>query len=256
MPGLTASKRRFQLVLIKPSHYDDDGYVIQWWRSLIPSNSLAAVYTLASDSAGRRVLGPDVELDITAIDECNTRVKIETIVELFQRNNGFGLVGLVGVQSNQFPRSLDIARPLRQHGIPVVIGGFHVSGELAMLPGIQPDLQSALDLGCTLFAGEAEGRIDELLTDAASGTLKPIYNYMDDLPSIESAPAPYLPRETVQRVYDNHASFDAGRGVSVSMLFLHHHQRAGPEITPPLAGRYRAIDQTILGGWHPAVLHY
>ena len=23
--------RRFQLILIKPSHYDDDGYVVQWW---------------------------------------------------------------------------------------------------------------------------------------------------------------------------------------------------------------------------------
>ena len=28
---------RFSLVLIKPSHYDDDGYVIQWLRSAIPS---------------------------------------------------------------------------------------------------------------------------------------------------------------------------------------------------------------------------
>jgi hypothetical protein len=37
------AKRRFQLVLIKPSHYDDDGYVIRWWRAMIPSNSLAAV---------------------------------------------------------------------------------------------------------------------------------------------------------------------------------------------------------------------
>lgn len=26
------SKRRFQLYLLKLSHYDDDGYVIQWYR--------------------------------------------------------------------------------------------------------------------------------------------------------------------------------------------------------------------------------
>jgi len=37
--------RRFQLALIKPSHYDDDGYVIQWMRSIIPSNTLAVLYT-------------------------------------------------------------------------------------------------------------------------------------------------------------------------------------------------------------------
>ena len=45
------AKRRFQLILIKPSHYHDDGYVIRWWRALIPSNSLAAVYGLALDCA-------------------------------------------------------------------------------------------------------------------------------------------------------------------------------------------------------------
>jgi hypothetical protein len=30
---------RFCLLLVKPSHYDDDGYVIQWFRSAIPSVS-------------------------------------------------------------------------------------------------------------------------------------------------------------------------------------------------------------------------
>ncbi|MFL5061149.1 MAG: radical SAM protein, partial [Xanthobacteraceae bacterium] len=57
----TETRRRFQLVLIKPSHYDDDGYVIQWLRSIVPSNSRATVYTLALDAAERHVLGPYVE---------------------------------------------------------------------------------------------------------------------------------------------------------------------------------------------------
>jgi hypothetical protein len=57
-------KRRFQLVLIKPSHYHDDGYVIRWWRALIPSNSLASVYGLALDCSRRHVLGDDVEIEI------------------------------------------------------------------------------------------------------------------------------------------------------------------------------------------------
>ena len=37
----------FHLVLIKPTHYDDDGYPIQWFRSAIPSNTLACLYGLA-----------------------------------------------------------------------------------------------------------------------------------------------------------------------------------------------------------------
>jgi radical SAM superfamily enzyme YgiQ (UPF0313 family) len=213
------AKRRFQLVLIKPSHYDDDGYVVQWRRSSIPSNSLACVYALASEAASRCVLGSDVDIDLTAVDETNTRIKPKDIIDLIRRHDGFGMVGLVGVQSNQYPRALDIARPLRAAGVPVVIGGFHVSGLLAMLPGAKTDLQIALDLGCSLFAGEAEGRIDQVLKDAAAGTLKPVYNFMDDLPTIESAPAPYLPRDTVQRVFDNHASFDAGRGCPFQCSF-------------------------------------
>ena len=55
-----AMRLRFCLVLLKPSHYDDSGYVIQWFRSAIPSNSLAALYALAEDYAKRRTLGDDV----------------------------------------------------------------------------------------------------------------------------------------------------------------------------------------------------
>ena len=66
------AKRRFTIVLIKPSHYDDDGYVIQWRRSTIPSNSLASVYGLLAECAEARVLGPDVDIEFEIYDECNT----------------------------------------------------------------------------------------------------------------------------------------------------------------------------------------
>jgi hypothetical protein len=72
-------RRTFSLVLIKPSHYDDDGYVIQWLRSAIPSNTLAVLYGLALDCAERRVLGEDVVIEITALDETNTRIHPERI---------------------------------------------------------------------------------------------------------------------------------------------------------------------------------
>ena len=169
----TAARKRFRIVLVKPSHYDDDGYVIRWFRSPMPANSLASVYGLIDDCARRQILGPDTAIDIVAIDETNTRVRIDRIVAEMRENDNFGFVGLVGVQSNQYPRSLDIARPLRAAGIAVVIGGFHVSGMLAMFDAIGPDLQAALDIGITLFAGEAEGRMDEVVRDAASGALNP-----------------------------------------------------------------------------------
>jgi len=213
-------KRRFQFVLIKPSHYDADGYVVQWVRSSIPANSLACLYALAQDAAQRNVLGPDVAIDISAVDETNTRIRTNAIIDQFKRHDGFGMVGLVGVQSNQFPRALDIARPLRAAGIPVVIGGFHVSGCLAMLPGVQPDLQQALDMGCSLFAGEGEDRrLDQVMQDAANGTLSPIYNHMNDLPALEGAPTPFLPPQVLRRTVDHYASFDAGRGCPFQCSF-------------------------------------
>jgi radical SAM superfamily enzyme YgiQ (UPF0313 family) len=213
-----STTRRFQVVLIKPSHYDDDGYVIQWMRSFIPSNSLAAVYGLVADSRERGALG-DVDIDIDAVDEINTRIRPAQIIERFRRNGNFGVVFLIGVQSNQFPRALDIARPLRAAGLPVVVGGFHVSGCLAMLDEMQEDLQVALDLGISLYAGELEERCDDLLRDAANGTLKPIYNYLKALPGLEAMPPPVLPKQYLTRTYNLMTSFDAGRGCPFECSF-------------------------------------
>src|SRR5262245_66077018 len=156
----------FELFLVKPSHYDRDGYVIQWLRSSIPSNTLVALNGLALDCVERRVLGEDVEIRITIWDENNTRIRPERIIRQIRESGGHGLVCLVGVQTNQFPRAVDIARSLRAAGVAVCIGGFHVSGCIAMLPDIPPGLREAMDLGITLFAGEVEGRLELLLRAA------------------------------------------------------------------------------------------
>ncbi len=148
---------RFPIFLIRASHYDDDGYVIRWKRSIIPSNTLATLFGLVSDCAERRVLGDHVAIECHGLDESNTRIDVPEIVREI-RSAGCGLVGFVGVQSNQFPRVMDLAREFREAGVSVSIGGFHISGCLAMLPGIQPDIQEALDIGVSLYAGEAEGR--------------------------------------------------------------------------------------------------
>ena len=52
----------FTVVLIKPTHYDDDGYPIQWLRTTMPSNTLAAINGLLLDCEKRKVLGPKVEI--------------------------------------------------------------------------------------------------------------------------------------------------------------------------------------------------
>ncbi|WPL18720.1 magnesium-protoporphyrin IX monomethyl ester anaerobic oxidative cyclase [Thiorhodovibrio winogradskyi] len=204
--------KHFQLILIKPTHYDDDGYVIQWLRSAMPANSLAALYALALDCARRQVLGEGVSIHLWAADETNTRIRPEKLAKMIRSRGGTGLVALVGVQSNQYPRALDLAKAFRALNVPVCIGGFHVSGSLAMLSGISPELQEALSHGISLFAGEAEESLETVLTDAWNGTLKPIYNTMANLPSIENVPTPFLSREQVKHTAGRQTSFDAGRG--------------------------------------------
>jgi hypothetical protein len=210
--------KQFRIVLIKPSHYDADGYVIQWWRSTIPSNSLASVYGLLAECARDRVLGDDVKIAIEAYDECNTIIDIEGAIRRIRAAGG-GFVGLVGVQSNQFPRALDLARQFRAQGLTVVMGGFHVSGCIAMLPELPTELAEAKRLGVILFAGEAEGRMVALLREIASGAAQPIYNYLNDLPGLDAATFPILPREIVTRVAGHYASFDAGRGCPFQCSF-------------------------------------
>src|SRR6476646_6811796 len=216
-----ARGKRFQLILIKPSHYDADGYVVQWLRSTMPSNSRAAVYSLALGAATRQVLAPDLPIDVVAIDETNTWVRPRDIVKRIASNGGLGLIGFVGVQSNEFPRTLDLARRFRAAGLQVMIGGFHVSGCLAMLKETQVDIKVAQELGVSIFAGEAEEGFDEVLQDAAKGELKPLYNHMKkELPGIGNVPfPPFLPVDFVNRTVGNVTSFDAGRGCPFQCSF-------------------------------------
>jgi hypothetical protein len=219
VPSGSGGRETFRLILIKPSHYDDDGYVIQWARSEIPSNTMAAVNGIALDCAERRVLGENVDIEISAIDETNTRIRPNKIVEMIASCGGKGLVALVGVQSNQFPRAIDIARPLRAANIPVCIGGFHVSGCLSMLPTVPADIQEAQALGISIFAGEAEGRLEDVLVDSYRNQLKPLYNFLSDLPGLEGTPIPILPQDRIKRNVNARTSFDCGRGCPFQCSF-------------------------------------
>ena len=110
----TRPQRRFQFILIKPSRYDDDGYVIQWVRAYLPSNSLAVLYSLARDCARRAVLGPDVAIDVTVVDEFTTRVRIKELIALFRSHDGFGAVGSAACSRPSFPaRSISRGRSAR-----------------------------------------------------------------------------------------------------------------------------------------------
>src|SRR5262249_49140235 len=110
----SSARKRFQIVLIKPSHYDDDGYVIRWYRSPMPASSLASLHGLIDDCAQRHTHGLHRDIESVGIDEPNTHVRADRIISDMRAHENFGFVGLAGVQSNQYPRSLHIAQPLRE----------------------------------------------------------------------------------------------------------------------------------------------
>ena len=250
--GRAMGKRTFRVILIKPSHYDDDGYVIQWWLSTIPSNSLASVYGLLAACAEEQALGPDVAIELEAYDECNKIIDVKAMSRRIKAD-GQGFVGLVGVQSNQFPRALDLARSFRAEGVPVVIGGFHVSGCISMLPELPPDLKEAEALGVILYAGEGEGRMADFIRDIAANRAKPVYNYLNDMPGMEAAAIPVLPKEVVGRIVGHHACFDAGRGCPFQCSFCTIINVQGRK------SRYRSADDVeaiVRANYAQGITHY
>ena len=141
---------------------------------------------------------------------------------------GAGMVMFVGVQSNQFPHTLDLAKPLLERGVQVAIGGFHVSGTMSMLGGNDADVHRAKAMGISLFAGEAEGRLEQVLQDAYAKKLKPLYNYMADLPGIEGAPIPLISSVRASSAPQDRRNQLSTRGAAAIPVFLlHHHQRPG-----------------------------
>ncbi len=96
--------KTLRVVLIKPSKYDDDGYVIRFWRGVLPSNTLNVLHGLTVDVARRRVLG-DIEIRVDTFDETTEKVPVRKIVGWARQPATKLVVGLVGVQTNQFPRA-------------------------------------------------------------------------------------------------------------------------------------------------------
>jgi radical SAM superfamily enzyme YgiQ (UPF0313 family) len=134
------------------------------------------------------------------------------------------LVGISGMTAT-VSWAYDTADKLRELGIPVVLGGIHVSA--------RPD--EAATHADAVVVGEAESAIGALLDDAAAGTLKPRYDGvrlpLDDIP---------LPLAgAVTGPYRFRALFTA-RGCPYGCTFCSVRRFFGDTI------RYRPIDQVAL----------
>src|SRR5262245_12674400 len=180
---MTTTIDKFHIVLIKPSKYDDEGYVIRFWKGVLPSNTLNVLHGLTEDVRQRRVLG-ELPIEVTTFDETAEKIPIKEIIRWSKRPATKLLVCLVGVQTNQFPRALDMARQFRAHDITVIIGGFHTSGTINMLGAQEPDIQELFREGIAVVSGEVEGKWEAILSDFLNGRLQPLYSFAQDLQSL------------------------------------------------------------------------
>ena len=220
-PMLETTKK-FHIVLIKPSKYDDDGYVIRFWKGVLPSNTLNVLHGLTEDVKARRIFG-DLPIEVTTFDETAEKVPLKKIIRWSKESGTTLLVCLVGVQTNQFPRAVDMARILRAEGISVIMGGFHTSGTINMLSAEEPDIQELFRDGICVVSGEVEGKWDGILTDFLQGQLKPLYSFAQDLQNlvdIEMAPLPQTSAKTMKHfAYPSFATADTSRGCPFACTF-------------------------------------
>jgi radical SAM superfamily enzyme YgiQ (UPF0313 family) len=207
--------------LIKPSKYDDEGYLIRYWKGVLPSNTLSCLNGLSEDVRDRGVLGKDLQWEIHLIDDTVQKIPYQKIIRQSKKPGDKVVVCLVGVQSNQVPRAADIAMKFRKDGLTVMMGGFHVSGVMATLPDLTPELVTLRNAGVSLSAGEAEGgHWEQMLSDALHDQLKPVYNFLHEIPDISRSPFPKInPKHQSHYALQHFGTLDCGRGCPFGCSF-------------------------------------
>ncbi len=214
--------KKFRIVLIKPSKYDDDGYVIRFWKGVLPSNTLNVLHGLTEEVKSSRVFC-DLKIEIVTFDETAEKLPVRKIIRWSRRPSTKLVVGLVGVQTNQFPRAFDLAMQFRAAGIDVIIGGFHISGTINMLGEQEPDIEALVKESISIVSGEVEENWAEILADALHGRLKPIYSFAQDLQNlvdIGSAPLPRISPKTMRHfAQPSFGTADTSRGCPFACSF-------------------------------------
>ena len=173
-----------RVVVIKPSKYGTGGAVDRFKAGFMPN---ATLYHIASMTPAS-VDGAQVST-ITVDEYVRTDLGY---LDLLKGDAGCTtLVALVGVQSHQFNRALDLAAFARHRGVEhCVIGGPHP---------ITCDTSSLQGRGLSFALAEAESIWQPILQDAVAGELQDVYGadrrWVEKLdgPVIRPPPRPAVP---------------------------------------------------------------
>jgi Radical SAM superfamily len=151
-------QRMLRVVIIKPSKYGLSGHVERFKRGFMPNSTVPYLRSMTPDSID------GVPVETIAVDEY-----VQTdlgYLDLLRKPHGPTLLALVGVQSHQFHRSLDLAALARTNGILPIIGGPHV---------MTCDTTELHGRGISFALAEAETVWPSILRDAICGELQPVY---------------------------------------------------------------------------------
>src|SRR5262245_49006496 len=148
-----------RVVIIKPSKYGISGYVERFRRGFMPNSTVPYIRSMTPRSVD------GVAIETHAIDEY-----VQTdlaYMDLLRNPDQPTLLALVGVQSHQFQRALDLAAFARAQGVRhCVIGGPHpMTCDTSMLQ----------EHGTSFALAEAETIWLQIIRDAIQGELRSVY---------------------------------------------------------------------------------
>ena len=157
---MSGRRTPLRVVLLKPSKYAVDGHVERFRRGFMPNSTLAYMASLTPPEVDGRAC------ETVTIDEY-VRTDLDYL-DLLERDPGRRtLLALVGVQSHQLHRALDLAALALDRGVEAcVVGGPHA---------MTCDTTAHQGRGASFALAEAERIWPAILADAARGGLEPAY---------------------------------------------------------------------------------
>lgn len=223
--------KKLRVILLKPSKYDHEGYVQRFQHGLMPNATLSHIASLTPDSIN------GYEITIHYIDEY-IRTNLDYLSTLHPVAGSISLLAVIGIQSHQFHRAVDLAAYARFNGVEhVVLGGPHpMTCDTSLLHG----------RGVSFSLSEAEVVWLDILEDATRGELRSVYGsdqrWATSIEDVEFKPPP---PEEVERHWVPMAGYYPVRGCPFVCSFCSVIKIAGRQVRNPSVDSIIAALKTI-----------